>query len=231
MLRRCRGHDHELLSFMCSASEQLLGFDARACSPSQLERLRASSNRYLLRTTVKFVCSVDVLIWPSIFDGGTSQHSPDTTASQEEGLTLPDWIGPNFPLWAKLREMEDLIGGVSVAMPFWKVAISEVVRSGNANQPETRTSWPSVNTTEPSSLQEDWVFLGYDVADRSLLSGLSNCGYTKEELPQFAASFGRNLNDYHLFDSLEVAMAFKALSDRRVKEHAPFYVYGLWRIP
>ncbi len=69
------------------------------------------------------------------------------------------------------------------------------------------------------------------MADRSLLSGLSNCGYTEEELPRFAASFARYLNDYHLFESLETAMDFKELTDRRAKEHAPFYIYGLWRIP
>lgn len=232
ILHQCRGHDPAVLSLMAwSASVELLGFDARVCSPAQLQRLRASPVRYLLRTTVKLVCSVDELIWPSVFEGSPWEDSPDTTASQEEGLKLPDWIGPNFPLWAKLREMENLLGRVSFAMPVWKIAIAEVTRSADANQPEARTSWPFLNTTEPSSVQEDWLFLGYDVADRSLLSGLSNCGYTKEEFSQLAASFGRNLNDYHLFDSLEVAMDFKKVADRRAEEHAPFYVYGLWRIP
>lgn len=220
-LHRCRGHECELLLFMpAPTSEELLGFDARVCSPSHLDSLlRVTPYRFLLRTDVRFVCSVDVLIWPSVFD-------------EEEGLTLPDWIGPNFPLWANLREMENRLGGISAAMPLWKVAITEVVASGeDANQRRAGTCWPALKTTEPSSLQEGWVFLGYDVADRSLLSGLSNCGYTEKEWLQYSNSFGRKLNDYHLFESLEVAMDFKELSNPRVMEHAPLYVYGLWRIP
>lgn len=229
MLRLYPGHNCERLLFMLGAtSEELLGFDARVCTPFQLERLRASPHRYLLRTDVTLVCSVDELVWPSVFQPRTSL---ETTGLEDEGLTLPHWIGPNFPLWAKLRELENHVSAVLHAIPVWKVAITEVVCSENGNQPEERTFWPFLKTTEPPSVQEDWVFLGYDVADRSLLSGLSACAYSDEELPRFTAMFAGNLNEYHLFTSLEVAMRFKELSNQRVKEHAPFYVYGLRRVP
>lgn len=210
--------------------EELLGFDARVSSPSQLECLRNYSSEHytLLKSDVRFVCSTDVLVWPSIFDNDSPVESPTSPA---EGPRLPHWIGPNFPLWAVLREMEDHINTIRAPVAFWKIAVTEVLQVSPSNQRKAGSAWPAFNTTQPSTIQEGWVFLGYDVADRSLLSGLSNCGYTASQVTQFREAFGRYLNDYHLFESLDMALQFKEVSDVRVKEHAPFYVYGLWRIP
>ena len=62
------------------------------------------------------------------------------------------------------------------------------------------------------------------------MSGLSNCGYDPEERAALAPVWGPRLNDQHLFDEFTDADAFREITDRRVTEHAPFYVHGLWLI-
>jgi hypothetical protein len=80
------------------------------------------------------------------------------------------------------------------------------------------------------SVDEEVDFLGYDIADASLTSGLSNTAYTEEERARLAPVWAPRLNRFHLFDEAEHALEFKAVSDARVPEHAPFFVYGIYRI-
>ena len=84
----------------------------------------------------------------------------------------------------------------------------------------------------PPEVHPSWLLLGYDVADEGLLSGLSNCGYDPvyDGLESIRARWGPHLNVFHLFNDHSEAYEFKQFSDRRVEEHAPFYVYGLWLI-
>ncbi len=79
----------------------------------------------------------------------------------------------------------------------------------------------------PSVRSAEWEFLGYDVSDGFLLSGLSNCGYKADEVEQLKRDFGRHLNQYHLFDDLEAARRFRDIRSDQVREHAPFFVYGI----
>jgi hypothetical protein len=74
--------------------------------------------------------------------------------------------------------------------------------------------------------------LGYDVCDEWGLSGLSNCGLEpgREDVAALRAKWGPLLNRAHLFDSRDAAAAFAHASDARVEEHAPFFVYELWRV-
>jgi hypothetical protein len=72
--------------------------------------------------------------------------------------------------------------------------------------------------------------LGFDVSDGSLLSGLSNCGYSKRDIPALRMRWAPYLNAHHLFDDLKQAYEFRDQSNQRVLEHAPFFVYGLWFI-
>jgi hypothetical protein len=70
--------------------------------------------------------------------------------------------------------------------------------------------------------------LGYDVADLAMTSGLTNCGYTQIEKSQIQQVWAMRLNRFHLFDSRDDADRFRALTDRRVPEHAPFLVFGVY---
>lgn len=72
-----------------------------------------------------------------------------------------------------------------------------------------------------------WRFLGYDVSDGGI-SGLANCGFGPEEVDALRAEFGPHLNEHGLFDEVARAFQFRAVSEVRVPEHAPFHVIGIW---
>ena len=73
----------------------------------------------------------------------------------------------------------------------------------------------------------DWQPLGYDVADTAYISALTNCGYQPDEASALRAAWTGRLNQHGLFETLEDADAFRALTDRRIAAHAPFQVFAL----
>lgn len=82
---------------------------------------------------------------------------------------------------------------------------------------------------EPSDVDAAWERLGWDVCDGFFPSALSNCGYSstqREDLAHFTPA----LNEHGLFRELPPAFAFRDLANRRVPEHAPFSVLGLYRV-
>jgi hypothetical protein len=77
-------------------------------------------------------------------------------------------------------------------------------------------------------VEAGWRFVGYDVADEGNISGLSNCGYTELEAAALRPAWASKLNEHGLFLELDVALAFRSLTDQRVVEHAPFFVNAIW---
>ncbi|MCC6953741.1 MAG: hypothetical protein IT290_06460 [Deltaproteobacteria bacterium] len=75
----------------------------------------------------------------------------------------------------------------------------------------------------------EWTFLGYDVADEWLLSGLSNCGLGRDQSADTKSQYNAEMNSLGLFASAHAAERFAHFLDARVTEHAPFSVYGIWR--
>ena len=75
-----------------------------------------------------------------------------------------------------------------------------------------------------------WKFLGYDIADQGMLSGLSNCMYSEKEIAILKSVWSADLNQYDLFSDIACAVKFRTLTELRVPEHSPFAVYGLYRI-
>lgn len=203
----------------------LLGFDARELflPPSFWDAERRAS--YLLRDDVQKPLSVDVLVWPSLFGDGLPEQECARLGLDVWSFT--EWRGPNQHLWADLTLMREALGELS-SQPHWLVAVSWVSTEGFARQ--TSGLGPYHEPTAPPTVSEDWVLLGFDVADSGHISGLTNCGYRPAEVGGLRAAWAPSLNEHHLFADVDQAFAFKALADRRVAEHAPFFVYGLWRI-
>lgn len=79
-------------------------------------------------------------------------------------------------------------------------------------------------------INRGWCFIGFDILDEGSISGLMNCGYMNDEKKQLA-NFIPFLNYYGLFNSFEVAKKFSVESDKRVPEHAPFHIAGIWVHP
>ena len=194
-------------------AEHLLGFDAREV---WMEVRRPPE--YLLRDDVKRVLSADTTVWPSLFGFRASWLPPEVERMPE--LDRPDWIGANDPFWEDLGLLEQAVVSLdSQEFPYWLIAASW----------HTIDLTPPRMPTIPATRDPGWRFLGFDVADPGI-SGLSNCGYTEEERTLLASQFSPWLNQHHLFTDLQKAFEFRTLSNGRVREHAPFYVIGLWLV-
>lgn len=92
-----------------------------------------------------------------------------------------------------------------------------------------------------SSLPEAWSMatplpdiagtdLGFDIADASLLSGLSNCGLTPPEQQQMRQAWAPSINQYGLVNDLESASLVSKAYDELVPEHSPFFVYLIRKV-
>jgi hypothetical protein len=55
-------------------------------------------------------------------------------------------------------------------------------------------------------------------------------GHTPEKMAQARLQWGTHINDSGLLKTLESGFEFKAFSDARVPEHAPFYVYEILKV-
>jgi hypothetical protein len=209
--------------------EWLLGFDARELW-LDVEREWGASRRglYLLREDVRKPLAMDTLVWPSLFGEGLPESGCERLALREASGW--GWRGPNAPLWDDLERMRGCLASLGAVReaPHGLIAVSWY---WDGRPPEG--SWPGGPYRErmvPPTRDEGWRFLGFDIADGGFISGLTNCGYTGEDTPALRRQWAGHLNEHHLLEDLEQALAFRDLSDRRVPEHAPFFVFGLWLI-
>jgi hypothetical protein len=180
----------------------VIAFDARV--PLDHPSLE-EPNGWRLKETPRSL-SVDESIWWSALD--------------ENLHDLPEWRGARQNNWESLEVMRACAQSNGVT-GYLTLAITQM--------PDDEDGAIGSDVTEPNAVQPAWQFLGYDVADYFLLSGLTNCGPVNEADPlgRFAAA----LNEHHLFDNIQAAEQFALISDERVPEHAPFYVYGLYLVP
>ena len=159
---------------------------------------------YLLRPDVAFPLSVDPNVWP---------RAPGD-------LTYP------VP-WTPVKDVQKRAAAVMASKHRVCVAVFAAAAADPAEEEDlrSRTGADTLLATDPA-----WTFVGFDVADGTEVSGLSNCGYG-EELEALRATWACRLNDRGLFGVLEDALAFRDVTDARVPEHAPFTVYGIWILP
>jgi len=207
-------------------TERLIGFDARGMSDEATQRWTPEQrNAFLLRTDVALPLSTDTLVWPSVFDTGDG--------IKQSRVPLPTWIGLNSPLWNHLHRMQTYLSERlrRRVEPYWVIAVTRL--SGDLPRNKRTDSWPYDERTVPPARDTRWPLLGFDVSDGSMLSGLSGCGYLEEEselVQSLRRRWASQLNAHHLFRSWLDALEFVRIADGRVKEHAPFFVYGLYLI-
>jgi hypothetical protein len=188
-------------------SEMVIGFDARETfvEPSKAWTPRRR-REFLLREDVAKPLSVDALAWPSVF------HE----------LPVPECGGVVADLWDDLDEMRAALA--ERKPPAHRiVAVSWLTDDPDAKGGPHR----SARDAMPCDLGPEWELLGYDVADGGCISGLSSCGYSPFERAELAPAWGPKLNLNHLLADAEDAFRYRAVADRRVSEHAPFFVYAL----
>ena len=204
---------------------QLLGFDAREDSQDCRKSPIPSEVReeLLLRPEVECPLSVDSHIWPSHF-----LFHPQIRHLIGEGQPIlieadSDCRGGLWPNLVRMQQrlLENHRSAVLIAI--------EVLMPDAASFAEFQ--WDLVSSKKkPSVVPDGSVLLGFDVADAAFLSGLSNCAYSEEERQRLRPEWQTRVNDLGLLTSTEDGIKFKEISNTRVPEHAPFWVYRLHRL-
>jgi len=210
---------------MAASRWRLLGFDARE-HPEDCDKTPFPHDiREELFLPPEITCpfSVDNHIWPTQF-----LYFPQIAHLFPKGNidlieTDPDCEGG---LWLNLARMQQRLSdnkrkAIRIAVELF------------APEDATVDEFPSsliYSETDPKDLPGQSVFLGYDVADVGFCSGLSNCGYTLEERDRLRPQWKNLINDFGLIETQQDALTFKEISDRRVPEHLPFWVYRLHRL-
>jgi hypothetical protein len=191
----------------------LLGFDVRVPrgSPDPAWTVERRG-RYLLDPSIGRPLSADPAVWPrAILTAGEGAASPD---------------GP-LDLWLELDRLR-AVSPTGAAPRGDVVALGITYACGDVAAP----AWlaRSAPPCTPAAPELGWPCLGFDVADGGLTSGLMNCGFleTMDDVASLRRRFAPCLNASGLFRRFGDADAFRALSDARVLEHAPFFVFGLW---
>lgn len=209
--------------------EHLLGFDVREdwlAGDAIWDETRR--RKFLLRPYAPKPLSVDPTVWPSVFRAGDGEGMIGDLLRPRGVFVVPvpAWIGPSGVLWSDLAAMRrHLAAGWQQPRPTATVAVSWVTGPG-----DDPAAGPDLVATTPAERSDEWDLLGYDVADRWLLSGLANCGYDDSEIDRLRDRWAPLLNARHLFADATVAFAFRELTNARVTEHAPFFVYALYRL-
>lgn len=207
----------------------VVGFDARRRGADRFGS-RSERGAFLFRPDVKEVLSVDASIWPSVF---------------ERDAYRPSYVGFFQGFWESLRLLREqlrasmIVDAQLIAAALATNTVSEPdaarldarFRGVSPGQPDEAVG--ELPDTDPPEIDMAWRLAGYDVCDEWGLSALSNCGFQPgvDDVVALRRQWGPRLNERHLFERQDDAVAFKASSDRRVTEHAPFFVYGLWLIP
>ena len=219
---------------------KLLGFDLRLLPEDYItdDWTQQRRNLFLLNPKVKWPLSVDKNSWPTWFNYYDSSaiyyeyHKKNIkeydVAKKKINVDLKSYR-ILLDLWQDLEEMKDCfrkhslkshIKGVNVAF----VLITKTSSFESKYLPDTFNS----GLPSDSSIQE-WKCLGYDVAsDGGCSSGLTNCEYDVKVKKELQKTWLPRLNENGLIKTLHDAFKFVEVSNKRVKEHAPFYVYGLY---
>ena len=167
----------------------------------------ARRETYLLRRDVRRPLSVDRAVW--------------TAGAMANGQPSPQALS-----WVGVEEVRQRAVDAAATRPFHAVTIVIGLVIATANDEALAASQGIENEVV---VEPRWRSLGFDIADGTI-SGLSNCGYKAEEADALREAWGARLNDHGLFDEIHDALAFRAVTDARVREHAPFAVYAVWMV-
>jgi hypothetical protein len=209
---------------MMSKAWRLLGFDAREDEGDGKKTPIPADVRevMLLRPEIEMPLSVDTNIWPSHF-----LYYPHfrTVAREPPLIETPRESGSDF--WLNLTQMRRVLtenGRTAILIAVELLAPESITFSDFA-------SANIYSATEPVDVLDRSICLGFDVADSGFWSGLSNCGYSEAERAELRPKWQDRINDFGLLKSEQDAIEFRELSDARVPEHAPFWVFRLSRLP
>jgi hypothetical protein len=209
---------------MTLSTWKLLGFDAREYVKHGKQTPIPADVRevILLRPEIELPYSVDCHIWPTQF-----LYCPHIRTDSREPPLIETDKESEYDFWPNLTQMRRRLSEYGR-----QAVLIAVEMLAPKNVKFTIYTPPNINLkTEPKSVPEGSICLGFDVADSGFWSGLSNCGYSEAERVELRPKWQGRINDFGLLKSEQDALEFRDLSDVRVPEHAPFWVYRLSRLP
>lgn len=191
----------------------VLGFDARRPIVDQhLNWPEERRAKFLIRPETPSPISVDSAVWPVFAANPDESYPLNLWSSVSEIFTA-------FPRAARrLSESPAIIELAVVATDQQSLGYWQGIFLGR------------VKPEKDSALDITPECLGYDVADRYLVSGLSNCMLSQEELSVIRKDWSGAINIWGLFEEAEAARSFRTICDRLIPEHAPFEAYRMRRL-
>jgi hypothetical protein len=189
----------------------VLGFDARKSLAHQSSIWTDERrSKFLIRPEVESPVSVDRTAWPALGLNPDESYPLYLWGSVSEVLEA-------FPELAQSRSNSPLIVEVAVAATadqlYWEGII-----------------FGRLSPRFDGGLDIAAECLGYDVADRYCVSGLSNCMLSAEELAGLRKDWAGAINAWGLIGDIDAAKVFRGVCDRLIPEHSPFEAYRVRRI-
>jgi len=202
--------------------EIVLGYQLRK-SPKNIDSNFWNSerrNKYLLNTDIDFQISVDTNAWPESEDNDLKNNLFCAQDVEHDPLYLN----------ADLYQLKPSLRDIKIEILQENVLIAVTILQEYASLFFTKRSVDKIKFLDSThTLKEKIVFFyGYDIADGLLFSALSDCSFSEEERKRFHDLFSNDLNRYGLFENKLKAIDYCKLSNNRIPEHAPFYVFGIY---
>jgi hypothetical protein len=192
--------------------ELMIGFDAREMSIDFNQAWTDDQKQiFILRQDILKPVTVDTWIWKTVFEVADIQ--------------LPAYVSLRGDLWAELSKLRLFLKSSAITQPYWVIAVTQV---GTQTELEEWLYYRDV--IKPSEVGDSWKFLGYDIAEETLLSGICDMGYREDEGAFARQKYAPHLNQYNLFTDREIAADFAKWSNQRDPGHGPFRLYKLYLI-
>jgi hypothetical protein len=134
-------------------------------------------------------------------------------------------------LWGSVSEVTKAFSGRNLGGAK-SPSITEIAIAASSRllRPWLNAFQGTLHPERDAELKLQFLEFGYDVADQYLLSGLSNCGYSKAEIDELRRNFAGLLNSHGLFNNAGEAEEYAEICAGMVPEHAPFFAYRIRRV-
>lgn len=202
-------------------SQLILGYQLRV-PIGQLSAYwtRNRRNQYLLEPNIDSPLSVDRTVWPTV-------DSALAAAALFDDFESGPYQAPNGLSLFRLKKsvgnsIASLLknGEVIVAIGAEKTIANHLCNKHKIDL--------SVSDRQPADLSLQ--FLGFDVCDEWLLSGLMNCGVGADDHATLKERYSAFINKDGLFNNIEISTNYATEMNRHVYEHAPFFPASLFRM-
>jgi hypothetical protein len=197
-----------------------IGFDVRMMAADYVQEVWSPERRmeYLLRTNVEWPMSIDPAVWPSLrqshYFNAHGRRILNPRLIRKDTAHLENELGL-FRDQSSLDEIDTAQHGVRIGIEIILINTKDAGPFGGL-----------VAAPVPQVMN----IIGFDIATEAPISGLCNCGYAQAELDRLRHKWECKLNEYGLLTDIEDAQQFQEMTNKRVPEHAPFYIYKLSRI-